>query len=154
MNKHSYYSYKIWLCPSLVPLGAFGSVNPGLCRKLWRHRERLADKVQTSRGQRGKREPLGTRLAASQCFSLWRADYTSRIGLVFRAGSICRDLGTLIKRNKWSEAQRLYTHSRPCVNRWNMEKKLFSEKAFFLIIKSGWLTHSSHYILSWLVSLS
>ena len=81
VNKHSYYSYKISLCPSLVPLGAFCSVNPGLCRKLWRHRERLADKVQTSRGQRGKRERLGTRLAASQCFSLWRADYTSRIGL-------------------------------------------------------------------------
>ena len=103
VNKHSYYSYKIWLCPSLVPHGAFGSVNPGLCRKLWRHRERLTDKVQTSRGQRGKRERLGTRLAASQCFSLWRADYTSRIGLVFRAGSFCWDLGTLIKRNKFRE---------------------------------------------------
>ena len=103
VNKHSYYSYKIWLCPSLVPLGAFGSVNPGLCRNLWRHLERLADKVQTSRGQRGKRERLGTRLAASQCFSLWRADNTSRIGLVFRAGSVCWDLGTLIKRNKFRE---------------------------------------------------
>ena len=34
VNKHSYYSYKIWLCPSLVPHSAFGSVNPGLCRKL------------------------------------------------------------------------------------------------------------------------
>ena len=34
VKKHSYYSYKIWLRPSLVPLGAFGLVNPGLCRKL------------------------------------------------------------------------------------------------------------------------
>ena len=102
VNKHCHYSYKIWLCPSLVPLGAFGSVN-WLRRKLLRHRERLADKVPTSRGQWGKRERLGTRLAASQCFSLWRADYTSRIGLVLRAGSIGRDLGSLIKRNKYRE---------------------------------------------------
>ena len=50
-------------------LGVLGSVNPGLYRELWRHREILAEILvlspalsQTSRGQRGKRERLGTRL--------------------------------------------------------------------------------------------
>ena len=53
-------------------LGVLGSVNPGLYRELWRHREIHAENgvlspalSQTSRGQRGKRERLGTRLAPS-----------------------------------------------------------------------------------------